>query len=263
MGRPPIKKSGVAMTNAERLRRHRAKVAKERKRTKRWQSPLSAALKDVRKRRIAAEICISADQLLGWFRDALREDDAKPTHAACEALSRELQTILDRPVQAEWEWGRQREKFRLAANTFLLAKEDYEDISGPDPSLRELGNVLSRFGAIPLARPPRRGRPKGEAWHMAAYPIAEAIKATLAGCGFRRRSSAKVDDSPVVIVGAKTISWAYKIRIKAAGFASAMKSRRRTMVAFIKSLPPGPHQGVEGVDFRTTERWDPPTDWDD
>jgi hypothetical protein len=258
MGRPPIKTSGVAMTNAERQRRRRLKVAK----AKRGQGASSAAHMDAQKWRLPAVIHVPADLLFAWFREALREDDAKPTLAACEALALDIQTIFTGLVPAELE-RRQTEKVRLAANTFLAAIEEYEDILRPKPAFREVRNVLSRFGAIPLAPgPPRRGRP-AEAWHLAAHPIADAIKATLDKSEFKGATSAKVETAPIVIVGAKVIRRAYRVDIKDAAFASALKTRRRTMVAFFDSLSPPPHQGIEGKDFRTLERRDPPADWDD
>jgi hypothetical protein len=111
----------------------------------------STTLTDAQKRRIAAEICIPADRLLGWFCDALQKDDPKPTLAACEALAREFQTILNRrnneekdldpslpdwlskdPVQMEWEW-KQKEKVTLEGSKFLVLLEELESVFGPDP----------------------------------------------------------------------------------------------------------------------------------
>jgi hypothetical protein len=102
---------------------------------------------------------------------------------------------------------------------------------------------------------------------MAAYPIARAIKATLAKIGFRGPTSAKDEVSPVAIVGAKTISWSYKIKIKPAGFASAVRRRRRTKAGpfdaaeFFKSLSPPPRQ-LGDDEARVTEWRDPSRDWD-
>jgi hypothetical protein len=202
----------------------------------------------VGKPRIAAEICIPPEKLHEWFCHALRADDPKPCLSVCEKLVLELQVILNRqnneelerdPTLPLWksrdvsqeEWMQKRkEEFRVEANNFLVKVEEFGGLFGSEPwgkdgpSLDEITAPLSRIGAVPREHKPpaTRGRPR-EAWHAAAFGIAWAIKNALKKEGL----NVKDENSVVTIVGAKAITWAYKIKIKTAGFIAARERRHR------------------------------------
>jgi hypothetical protein len=58
-------------------------------------------------------------------------------------------------------------------------------------------------------------------------PIADLISSVLRGAGYERNLNPTNENSPVAFVGAKVISSAYGVRIRPAGFATAMRNRDR------------------------------------
>lgn len=99
--------------------------------------------------------------------------------------------------------------------------------------IEELIQLIAMF-PVPIASPeatgPTRSRPT-EVWHEAARPIARLIKDAFVRAGLPKKLSAKNENNPVAVVGAKAINWAYGTKIKPAGFASAMQRRDRTQRA--------------------------------
>jgi hypothetical protein len=122
-----------------------------------------------------------------------------------------------------------------AAHRLVMALDEFEESAGnyiwgdhgETISLEEIVYMMHRIGARPIiCDPPSSGRPS-EAWHRAARDVARLVRNVLRDAGFKRNLTATDEGSPIAIVGAQVISRAYQIRIQPAGFASAMRGRKR------------------------------------
>jgi hypothetical protein len=161
--------------------------------------------------------------------------DPRPTGASCEQLAWRIQTIVNgvkSPADVEWELLR---RFKDAADQTLIAARAIADHKGGGHdfgaiTLEEVQQVLERTGTagFPTKSPPARLGRRPEYWHENGRAIAHEIAAVLRRAGNRRRLRSTDIESPVAIVGAAVVSWAYGIPLKPAGFASAMKTRDRS-----------------------------------
>jgi hypothetical protein len=216
------------------------------------------------KPRIAPNNCLAPTaKVQNWFDDALRKDDPKPSRAACDRLAREFQIIVNRHNNAERarerpvpfgelkdvslaeELNKRVRKVTAAAKQLMVAANELEDYAGGYQwtdkvplSLDDVKDVLEQIILSPeasaalatqvLPAPPSHRRPH-EAWHAAGREVAPLIQAAMRDAGYVRKKLRMADgESVTAVVGAAVINWAYGIRIKPAGFASAMKERSRS-----------------------------------
>jgi hypothetical protein len=198
----------------------------------------------------------STMEVLRWFGDALPATDPRPSPADCNRLARQFQVIVNRQNNAELErhgrvphsslkdvspaeeMNKRVGKFISIANQLLFAARELEDYAGGYQWIHEKGSVflediehiLRRIGAIPVAQTsspaPARGR-RRKTWHAAAREMARLISAAMRHAGYRGRLSMTDEESVTANIGAAAISWAFGIKIEAAGFATAMRMRDR------------------------------------
>jgi hypothetical protein len=129
-------------------------------------------------------------------------------------------------------------KFMSRANQLLFAARELEHYAGGyqwehengSVSLEDIEHILRRIGAIPVAQTsspaPARGR-RPETWHAAAREMARLISAAMRHAGYVGRLRMTDPESVTANVGGAAISWAFAIKIEAAGFATAMRMRDR------------------------------------
>jgi hypothetical protein len=213
------------------------------------------------KPKIAPNICQAPTaKVQSWFDDALRNDDLKPSRAACERLAHEFQIIITRQNNAKLksygpvplgllkdvslpeELNKRVRKITDAAKQLLAAAKELEDFAGGyrwgAVSLEDVKDISERIALSPeasaalvtqtLSLAPSLTRPR-EAWHAPGREMAPLIQAAMRDAGYRRKKLRMTDEESVTaMVGAAAINWAYAIEIGPAAFASAMKERDRS-----------------------------------
>ena len=198
-------------------------------------------------------------KVVGWFDNALGNDDRKPLPLVCERLARKFQEIINRHNNAERERAgpvdlsllkdvssaeeinKRVRKITARAKQMLADVSELEDFNGGyrwgTISLEDVEEILERIIASPEASAaletqivtlPSSSRRPREAWHATGREIAPLIQKALRDVGYDERLRMEDEESVTAQVGANVISWAYNIKIEAAGFASAMKDRDRS-----------------------------------
>ncbi|HWE72968.1 MAG TPA: hypothetical protein VG328_07400 [Stellaceae bacterium] len=198
-----------------------------------------------------------------WYDAALGVDEPRPDGHAREKLAREIQIVVNRVNNAQLERSsesvpiaalrdvspadvldRKLAAVKTAADQLLAVLDNLANFTGgyvwdgsPPTTLDEAQGFVAALARhpdgyrVPLQpnppKNPKGGRPV-VGWHEAGRQIAAPIARTLQQAGYHGRMKATDENSPVAIIGAMAINWAYGIEIEARGFAQAMLRRNRS-----------------------------------
>jgi hypothetical protein len=170
-------------------------------------------------------------------------------YLAAGETRRELLKDVSPSEEKEREADQSLSRFMEAADHLLFLADKLEGCFGVykwkhpngEVSLDDIRSLLVAIGAGPRKQPCRpgyaaRGQPP-KAWHIPGIWLADRLKSILRDLGYKGNVTVTDEDSIICHMGADVINSVYKLRIQAAGFATAMRSRTRGKRHFESYFP--------------------------